>query len=325
MADSMIAIMLLSFCFFTLLLGLILLLLTHRKRQIDVRLNKYLVQKRRQAAVKEEPQGEKPSIILGMSKIIGKKFFRPGKAKGWGAELQQAGMKIPVEQFFGLRVLASMGTVLIASVLGYGGWFFAPAILAGFWLPVFYVKWKKKKRLNRCMTQLPPTLGTMANALRSGFSFMQTMQLVAKDIPDPLGPEFQRVLEEIGLGLTIEEAFERLLQRMPNRDLEVVITALLIQRSTGGNLAQLLETMQETITGRVRIKEELNALTAQGRISGYIITLLPIILLILINMMNPGYAAPLFSHMLGFIMLGVSAVMITLGWLVIRKIVSIEV
>src|SRR5690606_16452868 len=107
-----------------------------------------------------------------------------------------------------------------------------------------------------CASQLAPALGTMASAMRSGFSFIQAMQLIGREVPDPIGPEFERTVREINLGISMEEAFKNLLRRLPNEDLEIVAPALLIQRPTGGNLAELRETMEETVRGRIRIKEE---------------------------------------------------------------------
>jgi tight adherence protein B len=165
----------------------------------------------------------------------------------------------------------------------------------------------------------------MANSMRAGFSFMQAMQLVGKEVPDPLGPEFERTLKDINYGLSIEEAFKNLFQRLPDKELGLVINALMIQRSSGGNLATLLETMQETIRGRVRIKEELRTLTAQGRMSSWIISLLPVALGLYLYFMNPEYFGPLLNHPLGKVMLSFGVIFGILGWLLIRKIVNIEV
>jgi tight adherence protein B len=187
------------------------------------------------------------------------------------------------------------------------------------------MKRKRKKRLAYVNYQLIEVLGMMANSMRAGFSFMQAMQLVGKEIPDPLGPEFERVIRQAGLGVPLEDVFEEMEKRLPNKELEVVIRAILAQRRSGGNLAELLETMEETIRGRVRILEELNTLTAQGRMSSWIITLLPVALGLYLALVNREYFAPMLEHPLGWAMLFIASVSIIIGWVVIQKIIRIEV
>jgi tight adherence protein B len=199
------------------------------------------------------------------------------------------------------------------------------AILIVFILPKFVIKKKSKKRLQLSSQQLIDVLGMMANSMRAGFSFMQAMQLVGKEVPDPLGPEFDRVVRQSGLGIPLEEVFEELVERLPNKELEVVVRAILAQRKSGGNLADLLETMEETIRGRVRILEELKTLTAQGKMSSWIITLLPVGLGLYLAMMNREYFGPMLEHPLGWAMLSVCVISNFIGWLFIQKIIRIEV
>ncbi|WP_164525670.1 type II secretion system F family protein [Siminovitchia acidinfaciens] len=197
--------------------------------------------------------------------------------------------------------------------------------IAGFHLPVMYVKRKRKIRLQRCAEQLGNALGTMANALRAGFSFMQAMKMVAEEIEDPLGPEFLKALEEIKYGIPMETAFESLAKRLPDKELAIVLNTILIQRTSGGNLAYLMETMQETIIDRARVRDEVKSLTAQGRMSSVVITLLPIALALYIKFVNPEYFQMLFSHPLGWVMVVAGCMSIILGWFFIKKIVHIEV
>lgn len=197
--------------------------------------------------------------------------------------------------------------------------------IAGFQLPVMYAKQKRKIRLQRCSEQLGNALGTMANALRAGFSFMQAMKMVAEEIEDPLGPEFLKALEEIKYGIPMETAFESLAERLPDKELAIVLNTILIQRTSGGNLAYLMETMQETIIDRARVRDEVKTLTAQGRMSSVIITLLPIALALYIKFVNPEYFQMLFSHPLGWVMVVAGCMSIILGWFFIKKIVHIEV
>ncbi len=174
-------------------------------------------------------------------------------------------------------------------------------------------------------SQLLETLGVLANSLRAGFSFMQAMQLAGKETPEPLGPELERAVREAGLGVPLEEVFENMLKRLPNKELEVVVRAILAQRRSGGNLAELLETMEETIRGRVRVLEELRTLTAQGRMSSWIITMLPVGLGLYLYFASADYFTPMLEHPLGWMMLSVAAISIIIGWIVIQKINRIEV
>jgi tight adherence protein B len=151
------------------------------------------------------------------------------------------------------------------------------------------------------------------------------METVAQQLPDPIATEFHRVTQEIGLGLHYEQALENMLRRVPSEDLDLMITAINIQGKVGGNLAEILDTIGHTIRERVRIKGEIRVLTAQQMISGYILTGLPVVLGLVLYLINKTYIGMMFSDPCGWIMLGVAALMITGGFLIIRKIVNIEV
>lgn len=239
--------------------------------------------------------------------------------------LQEAGSKLKPEEFFALRIIVGFGIGMAAFLLGIPWYLCFITIIAGFGVPKFFVNRKRKKRLHLLSYQLIEVLGMMANSMRAGFSFMQAMQLVGKEVPDPLGPEFDRVIRQAGLGIPLDEVFEELVERLPNDELEVVIQAILAQRKSGGNLAELLETMEETIRGRVRILEELKTLTAQGRMSSWIITLLPIGLGLYLALVSRDYFSPMLHHPLGWFMLFIAAAGNILGWILIQKIVKIEV
>lgn len=240
-------------------------------------------------------------------------------------ELESAGIPLKVEEFITIRLIIFGLIFIFALMLDIP--LIVSIILAviGWMVPAFYVRKKKEARIALSGSQLPQALETMANGMKSGFSFMQAMQLVGNEMPDPIGVEFKRTIKEINLGVPMDEAFEHLLQRLPNQDLEIMITAVLIQRSTGGNLASILETIHETISERVRMKDELKALTAQGRMSALIITLLPVALGLILNIMNPNYFTPMLSHPLGWALLGGGIISGILGWIFIQKVVSIEV
>ncbi|MBU9711579.1 type II secretion system F family protein [Evansella tamaricis] len=262
------------------------------------------------------------NIINTIAKRISTSEIKRNKLE---KELESADIPLKVEEFITIRVVLFALALIIPIVFGLP---LLGSIIIGFvcWkLPSIFLKKRKESRVAAGAVYLPQTLETMSSAMKSGFSFMQAMQLVSREVPDPIGTEFQRTINEINLGISTEEAFANLLQRLPNKDLEVAIQAILIQRSTGGNLATILETIQETITERIRMKDELKALTSQGRMSALVITLLPIGLGLVLNVMNPGYFTPMLSHPLGLVLLGGGVVSGLFGWLFIKKVVTIEV
>jgi tight adherence protein B len=179
--------------------------------------------------------------------------------------------------------------------------------------------------VNRFNDQLGDTITLLANSLRSGYTIVQSMKTVAEQLPDPMASEFLRVTQEIGLGLHYEEALNNMLRRVPSDDLDLLITAVNIQGKVGGNLAEILDTIGHTIRERVRIQGEIRVLTAQQMISGYILTALPVILGLVLYGINKEYVGRMFNDPCGWIMIGVSILMITAGFFAIKRIVDIEV
>ncbi len=196
-------------------------------------------------------------------------------------------------------------------------------------LPNMYVNMRAKGRVKTFNSQLGDTITMMANSLRGGYSFLQTMDLVGNEAPQPTANEFKRVVQEVGLGRTSAEALDNLLKRMPSDDLDLMITAVNIQHEVGGNLATILDSIGHTIRERVRIKGEIKTLTAQGRLSGYVITGLPIAMAFYITMVNPEYMAPIFEFGMppeAWCCLPVTSLFfIAIGYVVMMKIVDIEV
>jgi tight adherence protein B len=271
----------------------------------------------------EEVQNKK--VAISFIKKVGRLFESEKKQSKWSSLLIQANSSLSPGEFLVFRLVSLFALVLVGYLLKLNLLILIPLGLAGFWLPVLSMKKKIEKRLNRCSYQLAEALGTMANSMRAGFSFMQAMKLISEEYPDPLGPEFEKALLDINYGISVEEAFSRMLERVPDKELEMAVKAMLIQRASGGNLAVLLETIQETVSGRIRIKDEVKTLTAQGKMSSWIITGLPIGLAIYLRAVNPEYFNLMMDHLLGKIMLTMAAVGIIMGWFFIRKIVRIEV
>ena len=250
---------------------------------------------------------------------------RRGFAANMRTDLARADLKLRVAEFLLVTVLSAVLFMLLGKMIFNSPLLAVLAGVVGFFVPRFYVGMRKRKRLNTFNDQLGDTITLLANSLRSGYSIVQSMDTVANQLPNPMAGEFHRITQEIALGLHYEQALNNMLRRMPSDDLDLMITAVNIQGRVGGNLAEILDTIGHTIRERVRIKGEIRVLTAQQMISGYVLTALPIGLGLILYLINKSYMSNLFSDPCGWIMVGVSLVMITGGFLLIRKIVQIEV
>ncbi|MEM6283333.1 MAG: type II secretion system F family protein [Chloroflexota bacterium] len=252
--------------------------------------------------------------------------------RSWGKNqrtlLSRADLKITVAEFAILHVI-TMGAVFAATYFVFFRGNLIFAILGGFigfFLPRIYVARQVSTRLIRFENQLPDTLGLWVNALRSGYSVLQSVEAISKDSPEPTATEFGRVVREVQLGINVEDALDHLLERVDSEDLDLVITAVNIQREVGGNLAEILEVIANTIRERVKLKGEIRVLTTQGRTTGYIISALPILLALLLNTINPGFIGPLFENRAcGWPMVGAGLALIGMGTAAIQKIVDIEI
>jgi len=236
----------------------------------------------------------------------------------WGASI----VGIPFTMLLLSAVLPTLGNPLF---LLFGG-------LIGFMLPRLWLGRRKSGRLGAFNKQLPDTITLIANALRAGSSFLQAIELVVRESRPPISTEFGRVIREVNLGLPFDQALENMVRRVRSDDLELMATAISIQHQVGGNLAEILDSIAYTIRERVRIKGEIRTLTAQQRLSGYVVAGLPIGLALFLFVAAPNFMAPMFLNPpeilglpAGVVILLFGGFMMFLGFLFIRKIVDIEV
>jgi tight adherence protein B len=239
-------------------------------------------------------------------------------------DLARANLKLKVAEYYYIRVGLALGLGLLLGLLrdpvsGIIG------VLLGYMLPRFYVGRRIGGRLGAFNKQLADTITLLSNSLRAGSSFLQSIELVSRETPPPMGEEMGRVVREVNLGLGMDEALNNLVRRIKSDDLDLMVTAIGVQQQVGGNLAEILDTIAFTIRERVRIKGEINTLTAQGRMSGYLVSFLPIGIAVVLNMINPAFMAPLFTQLLGQILLGIGGVMMIIGFFAVQKIVDIKV
>ncbi|MBN1596436.1 type II secretion system F family protein, partial [candidate division FCPU426 bacterium] len=182
----------------------------------------------------------------------------------------------------------------------------------------------QQRRLHTMEIQLPDALELISNSLRAGLSVAQALEVAAKETPLPLGREFQEVVRDTRLGLSPEDALEKMCKRWRHQDVELFVVAAGVSLKTGGNLAEVAGRMVETIRERFRLRDRIATLTAQGKMSGWIVGLLPLALLLFLTLLDPDLMSGFFHHPLGMVLLGAGLVMELLGVYFIRKIVSIK-
>ncbi len=245
-------------------------------------------------------------------------------------ELARANLKLTASEFMMLNVVSVLVLMLLAYLLSQNLVLGLLGAVAGFYVPKLYLKQRQKSRLKAFNNQLGDTIMLLSNSLRSGYSLLQSLEMVARESPNPIAEEFGRVVREVSFGLTPEQALSHLVVRIESEDLDLMVTAINVQHEVGGNLALILDAIANTVRERVRIKGEIKTLTAQQTLGGYVIALLPVALGGLLFLLNSGYMLQLFSFQKAIcvpvIALPIcSGVLIVLGFISIRKITQIDV
>jgi tight adherence protein B len=262
--------------------------------------------------------------------------------RDWGSnlarELARADLVLKPSEFLAIRAAAMIGIPaimvvlspfisLLASPIAWIG-----GLVLGYWLPKFWLKRRQSKRLKAFNSNLADTIMLIANSLRAGSSFLQSVEMVVRESQPPISTEFARVIREVNLGLPLDEALANLSRRVKSDDLDLMTTAIAIHHQVGGNLAEILDTIAFTIRERVRIKGEIRTLTAQQRMSGYVVGFLPVALVLLLSVIAPTFMAPMLQKPpellglpAGLFILGIGGIMMLIGFVLIRRIVDIEV
>ena len=252
---------------------------------------------------------------------------------GWSArtalQLERAGLQLRVSEYVTLRLLAALlGFLLVALISGgHPLGLVAAAFVAAlsFMLPAFIVQALRTRRVHKLNDQLEQMVSMVSNSLKAGFGLLQSLDQAAQQLSPPLSTELLRVIHETNVGATLEDALAALAERVESYDLDIIVTAILIQRTVGGNLAEILDNVGGTIRERVRIQGEINTLTAQKKLSGFIIGLLPVALVLLFFATSADYMSVLFTHTAGRILLVIGAALDLAGLLMIRRILAVEV
>ena len=253
-----------------------------------------------------------------------KKRNNPLRLEQIAEELYVAGVALRAEEFITIWILTGAVIPAIALFLRTPTTICIGLVIVGVAAPITWVTLKKNKRLAVLGTQLSDALTIICNALRVGQSFQAAMKNVADEMEEPISREFMRVYRETQYGMPLETSLGRLVSRTKNPDLELMSSAVIIQRQIGGNLAVILQNISDTITQRVQIRGEINTMTSAGRMSGYIIGALPAFIILLLMFINPGYIDMFFATQTGRIMLGICVVLEAIGFSIVNKIVNIK-
>ena len=239
--------------------------------------------------------------------------------------LEQAKLPWTVGRFFFYTVVAAIAGAAMGNwwiPVGLPGWLIG--LLLGF-VPYAWARYKRSVRMHRLTVMLPQAVDLMARALQAGYSLPSSFVMVADEVSDPLGPEFRRTADEMNYGLPFQEALTNLAQRFPVPDLRFMITAILVQKETGGNLVELLEKIAAVLRARVQLAQKVRVYTAQGRLTGVILVALPFVLFVVLNVISPGYSRPMMESELGRKMVYGALAAMTVGVIFIRRIIDIRV
>jgi tight adherence protein B len=297
-----------------------------------------------QQKAESKDKGERPSVrdLLASSKAL-TDFNTLVEKRDWGAnlarDLARADLALKPSEYLAIRAGAILGLPAAVFLIGNT---LVPAIgnplgylvagVVGWWIPRFWVGYRQGRRLKAFNGRLADTITLIANSLRAGSSFLQAIEMVVRETMPPISTEFNRVIREVNLGLPFEQALNNMVRRVRSEDLELMTTAISIQHQVGGNLAEILDSIAFTIRERVRIKGEIKTLTAQQRMSGYVVGFLPIGLVGILMVIAPEFMEPMFMKPpellglpLGVVILAIGGFMMFLGFLAIRRIVDIEV
>jgi tight adherence protein B len=260
--------------------------------------------------------------------IIEAKFSGSRMFGNMARDLARADLKLRPAEYVAVIIIAGVGVGIVGGVLARALAFSFIAGIAGLFIPIFYVRSRQSARLHSFEAQLPDMINLTVNSLRAGYSIMQALEAVSKEMPAPCSLEMRRVVQEMQLGLSLEKALENLLRRVSSGDLKLMVTAMNIQREVGGNLAEILDTISFTIRERIRIKGEIRVLTAQQRITGYMVGMIPFALALFLYFINRTYIMQFFNpatRTCGIPMVIIGLLMIFSGFFAVQKIASIEV
>lgn len=293
------------------------------RRLVDDRLERYMRAGVGSVAASKDDAG------VPISEWINKQATRYSWGQSLSQELARADIKLRIGEYVAAVLAVTLGLALVAWLIG--GRQILSAIIGGvigFILPRVYVARAQRKRLQRFDDQLSDMLNLMVNGLRTGYSTMQAMEAVSRELPSPISDEFRRVVQEMQLGLTMERALDNLTRRISSQDLDLVVTAINVQREVGGNLSEILNIISHTIRERIRIKGEIRVLIATVMTSGKALSLMPVFLGVVLYFVNREYVERFWlpeTRMIGIPALMIAGILVFTGYSLMKRIADIEV
>lgn len=240
------------------------------------------------------------------------------------AYMMSSGIKLKPEEYVVFWFVCTIFPMLLVLLIKGFGIVFILAGVLGALIPPFWVKISRKKRIEKFNAQLNDALIIIGNSLRSGFTFRHALARVAEDLPDPISEEFRRVIREVNYGANIEESLGQLAKKMQSKELEIINSAVVIQQRSGGNLAEIIDKVSETISDRIQMKNKIRALTAQGRMGGLVIAGIPIVLTGALMFINPEYIMVLFNTPIGLVFTVTGIALEIMGFYFINKLVDVK-
>lgn len=304
----------------------VMLIGTGERRRREQSLIRVIGRRRRRPAGEEQPKEARSHWVPSQLAEVGQRFaVATGFSASLDERLEQAGIKILAGEFITLAVLAALAGAVFGALILPNIIFVLIVAAAAAAIPFVWLGWARRKRQNALNDQLADTLSILASSLRAGYSFLQALDTVAKEIGEPSAHEFQRVVAEIRLGRPVDEALISMAQRVGSDDLKWAVIAINVQRQIGGNLAEVLDIVANTVRERGYLRRLVRVLSAEGRLSIAILTALPFFLLLYEALVNPEYVKLLFTHPLGIVMLIAGAVAMSLGVFWMTRIVRIDV
>ena len=314
------ALVLLVLCSSILVFALVILgasFLMREKIRVEQRLSRIATGQQTKVSFKENR--DKKTFLNNMSWIVN------GKAlKKIADDLSLAAIPLRAEEFIMIWGLSALAPAGLVALFNFNIFVCTALVAAGVALPPFLLRNAWKKRMTLFDKQLGDALVIIGNCLRAGFSFNQSIESISVEMPDPIAKEFAKTIREIKLGFAMEKALNNMVERLKNNDLELIVSAVLIQRQVGGNLSEILDNIADTIKQRLKLKGEIKVLTATGRTSGMIVGMLPIFLMGVLMLINPGYVSMFFNSGIGIAMLAFGGVLEFIGFMLVKKIVDIK-
>jgi tight adherence protein B len=280
----------------------------------------------RLAATEEERHAV--SILKGAQAgagLLGRLLTGRSYTESLAEELRRAGVSLSPAGFVQICLIAILAGMAIGGIIAGSAIFTATFGIVGAALPFLWIKRRQKKRLEAFQAQLPDAIDMLVSAMKAGYSFQAAMNFIGEETPAPLGPEFARFYDEQRLGLDVRSALLSLQARVDSMDLKMFVTAVLVQRESGGNLGEVLANISDIMRERFALQGELNTLTAESRLSARILAALPILVFLGMTLVNPGFVNPMLKQTAGQIMLVLAGVSVVLGYLVMVRIANIDV